>query len=35
VIDPATVRTVFMGTPAFAVPTLDVLLQAGLNLVGV
>jgi methionyl-tRNA formyltransferase len=35
VIDPATVRTVFMGTPAFAVPTLDVLLQAGLDLVGV
>jgi len=35
VIDPATIRTVFMGTPAFAVPTLDVLLQAGLNLVGV
>ena len=34
-IDPATIRTVFMGTPAFAVPTLDVLLQAGLNLVGV
>ena len=34
-IDPATVRTVFMGTPEFAVPTLDVLLQAGLNLVGV
>lgn len=34
-IDPATVRTVFMGTPAFAVPTLDILLQAGLNLVGV
>ena len=34
-IDPATVRTVFMGTPAFAVPTLDVLLQAGLHLVGV
>jgi methionyl-tRNA formyltransferase len=35
VIDPATIRTVFMGTPEFAVPTLDVLLQAGLNLVGV
>jgi methionyl-tRNA formyltransferase len=35
VIDPATVRTVFMGTPAFAVPTLDVLLTAGLHLVGV
>ena len=34
-IDPATIRTVFMGTPAFAVPTLDVLLQAGLHLVGV
>ena len=34
-IDPATVRTVFMGTPAFAVPTLDILLQAGLSLVGV
>ena len=34
-IDPAMIRTVFMGTPAFAVPTLDVLLQAGLNLVGV
>jgi len=35
VIDPATIRTVFMGTPEFAVPTLDVLLKAGLNLVGV
>lgn len=34
-IDPATIRTVFMGTPEFAVPTLDVLLQSGLNLVGV
>ena len=34
-IDPATLRTVFMGTPDFAVPTLEVLLQAGLNLVGV
>ncbi len=34
-IDPATIRTVFMGTPEFAVPTLEVLLQAGLNLVGV
>lgn len=34
-IDPATIRTVFMGTPAFAVPTLEVLRAAGLNLVGV
>lgn len=34
-IDPATIRTVFMGTPEFAVPTLKVLLDAGLNLVGV
>lgn len=34
-IDPATIRTVFMGTPEFAVPTLEVLLQADLNLVGV
>lgn len=34
-IDPATIRTVFMGTPEFAVPTLEVLLQAGLHLVGV
>ena len=34
-IDPATIRTVFMGTPNFAIPTLEVLLAAGLNLVGV
>ena len=34
-IDPATIRTVFMGTPDFAVPTLQVLLAAGLQLVGV
>jgi len=35
VIAAETIRTVFMGTPAFAVPTLEGLLAAGLNLVGV
>ena len=34
-IDPQDVRTVFMGTPAFALPTLEGLLDAGLDLVGV
>lgn len=34
-IDPTTIRTVFMGTPVFAVPTLEVLLNAHFNLVGV
>lgn len=32
---PETIRTVFMGTPEFAVPTLKGLLAAGVNLVGV
>ncbi len=32
---PETLRTVFMGTPEFAVPTLKGLLAAGVNLVGV
>lgn len=32
---PDTLRTVFMGTPEFAVPTLKGLLAAGVNLVGV
>lgn len=32
---PDTIRTVFMGTPEFAVPTLKGLLAAGVNLVGV
>ena len=34
-IDPATIRTVFMGTPEFALATLEGLVAAGLNLVGV
>ncbi len=34
-IDPAGIRTVFMGTPEFALPTLEGLLAAGLSLVGV
>jgi len=32
---PASIRTVFMGTPEFALPTLEGLLTAGLDLVGV
>jgi len=35
VIAPASIRTVFMGTPEFALPTLEGLLNAGVNLVGV
>jgi methionyl-tRNA formyltransferase len=35
VIAPASIRTVFMGTPEFALPTLEGLLTAGLDLVGV
>jgi methionyl-tRNA formyltransferase len=35
VIDPGSLRTVFMGTPEFALPTLRTLIDAGLNLVGV
>jgi len=35
VIDPATIRTVFMGTPEFALPTLTGLLTAGLPVIGV
>jgi methionyl-tRNA formyltransferase len=35
VIDPATIRTVFMGTPEFALPTLEGLLAAGLPVVAV
>lgn len=34
-IDPRTIRTVFMGTPEFALPTLQGLLDAGLPVVGV
>ncbi len=34
-IDPRTLRTVFMGTPEFALPTLQGLLDAGLPVVGV
>lgn len=34
-IDPTTLRTVFMGTPEFALPTLEGLLAAGIDLVGV
>lgn len=34
-IAPASIRTVFMGTPEFALPTLEGLLAAGVNLVGV
>lgn len=33
-IDPRTIRTVFMGTPEFALATLEGLIAAGLNLVG-
>jgi len=35
VIDPKAIRTVFMGTPEFALATLEGLLDSGLNLVGV
>jgi len=35
VIDPTTIRTVFMGTPEFALPTLEGLLAAGLPVIGV
>jgi methionyl-tRNA formyltransferase len=35
VIAPATIRTVFMGTPEFALPALEGLFTAGLNVVGV
>jgi len=35
VIDPASLRTVFMGTPDFALPTLQGLIDAGVDLVGV
>jgi methionyl-tRNA formyltransferase len=35
VIDPTTIRTVFMGTPEFALPTLEGVLAAGLPVVGV
>jgi len=35
VIDPKAIRTVFMGTPEFALATLEGLLDFGLNLVGV
>lgn len=34
-IDPGSLRTVFMGTPEFALPTLRALFDAGVNLVGV
>lgn len=34
-IDPRTLRTVFMGTPEFALPTLQGLLDAGLPVIGV
>ena len=34
-IDPKAIRTVFMGTPEFALATLEGLLDFGLNLVGV
>lgn len=34
-IAPGSIRTVFMGTPEFALPTLEGLIAAGLNLVGV
>ena len=33
-IAPATIRTVFMGTPEFALPTLTGLLAAGLPVIG-
>jgi len=35
VIDPRSFRTVFMGTPEFALPTLEGLLAAGLPVIGV
>jgi len=35
VIDPSTIRTVFMGTPEFALPTFQGLIEAGVNLCGV
>jgi len=35
VIDPSAIRTVFMGTPDFALPTLQGLIEAGVNLCGV
>jgi len=35
VIDPRSIRTVFMGTPEFALPTLEGLLAAGLPVIGV
>ncbi len=34
-IDPSTIRTVFMGTPEFALPTFQGLIEAGVNLCGV
>lgn len=34
-IRPATIRTVFMGTPEFAIPTLEGLIEVGVNLVAV
>jgi len=34
-MQPADIRTVFMGTPEFACPTLTALIEAGCNLVGV
>lgn len=34
-IDPSAIRTVFMGTPDFALPTLQGLIEAGVNLCGV
>lgn len=34
-IEPQSIRTVFMGTPEFALPTLEGLLAAGVDLVGV
>lgn len=34
-IEPSTIRTVFMGTPEFALPTLQGLIEAGVNLCGV
>jgi len=35
VIDPRSIRTVFMGTPEFALPTLEGLIAAGLPVIGV
>ena len=34
-IEPSTIRTVFMGTPEFALPTFQGLIEAGVNLCGV